>query len=109
MKLKILTLCAAAALLAGCAETRQHFGASGENDRNVLSGGPVTGTTIADLPQPVKDTLQQKVPHAEIADIDKSTRNGKLVYAITFAEPGKNPTMYVTEDGKIWSEADLQK
>ena len=88
MKLKILTLCAAAALLAGCAETRQHFGASGENDRNVLSGGPVTGTTIADLPQPVKDTLQQKVPHAEIAKLDREAEAVRGAIEIVDADRG---------------------
>ena len=39
MKIKILCIIAAATLIAGCAETRKHAGASAENDQNVLTGG----------------------------------------------------------------------
>jgi len=71
------------------------------NDQNVLTGGPVTGTTIKDLPQPLKNTLKEKAPTAEIADIDKETQGGQVIYRITFSEPAKNPTMYISQDGAI--------
>ena len=107
----ICSMAAAAALLVGCssAETRKHAGGPNLNDQNVLSGGPVVGTTLADLPAPVKHTLQQQMPTAEVADIDKVERNGKIVYEITFAEPGKNPTIYIAADGTLWSPSEMHK
>jgi hypothetical protein len=89
------------AILAGCAEVRKNMGAANENDQNVLTGGPVSGTRLKDLPQPVRDTLKQKVPTAEVADIDKQTQNGKVVYKISFSEAGKNPAMYISQDGQV--------
>jgi hypothetical protein len=101
MKNQILCALASIALFAGCVEMRKHMGGGNDNDRNVLTGGPVTGTTIKDLPQPVKDTLKAKTPSSEIADIDKQTQGGRVIYRITFSEPGKNPTMYISQDGSI--------
>jgi hypothetical protein len=110
MKIKILCSVATALLLAGCTESRQHMGAASDNDHNVLTGGPITGTTLKDLPQPVKDTLQKQVPQSEIADIDKLKRNGQIVYQISFTEPGKNPKVYITQDGKVLDQSEvLQK
>ena len=101
MKTQILCAIASVALLVGCAEMRKHMGGGKDNDQNVLTGGPVTGTTIKDLPQPVKNTLKEKAPSAEIADIDKQTQGGRVVYRITFTEPTTNPTMYISEDGTL--------
>ena len=88
-------------LISGCAETRSGTGASAENDHNVLTGGPITGTRIQDLPSPVLETLKAKVPTAEIAGIDKGDREGKMVYKIHFSEPTKNRSMYIAPDGHV--------
>ncbi len=80
---------------------RKNMGASNENDQNVLTGGPVTGTRLSDLPASVRSTLKERVPTAEVADIDKQTLNGQIAYKISFAEPGKNPTIFITQDGKV--------
>ena len=101
MKIKILSAIAVAALITGCAETRKHAGASAENDNNVLTGGPVVGTKIKDLPTPVQTTLQQRAPTAEIAGIDKERENGRTYYKISFIEPGRNPIMWIAEDGTV--------
>lgn len=100
MKTQILCAIASAALLVGCSGMRESMGGA-ENDRNVLTGGPVTGTTINDLPQPVKDKLKELAPSAEIADIDKQSQGGRVIYRITFTESGRNPTMYIAQDGTI--------
>jgi hypothetical protein len=99
MTIKILCAIAVAGLLSGCAWSGKHVGASAYNDNNVLTGGPTVGTTIKDLPQPVKDTLQQKVPQAEISDIEKETMTGKTVYKVIFLDKEKYPTMWIAEDG----------
>ena len=101
MKTRILWAVAAVALVTGCTEMRKNMGASNENDQNVLTGGPVTGTRLSDLPESVKNTLKERVPTAEVADIDKETLDGQIVYKISFAEPGKNPSIYITQDGKV--------
>jgi hypothetical protein len=101
MKSQLVSAIAAMALLLGCSQMRKSMGGGAENDHNVLTGGPVTGTTINDLPQPVKNTLKEKAPTAEIADIDRQSQGGRMIYRITFAEPGKNPTMYISQDGSI--------
>ncbi len=100
MKTQIICAIASVALLLGCSSMRENMGGA-ENDKNVLTGGPVTGTTINDLPQPVKDTLKEKAGSAEIADIDKQSQGGRVIYRITFTEPGRNPTMYISQDGSI--------
>ena len=103
MKTKTICLFAAAALVGGCAETRQHQGAAVDTDYNVLTGGPVSGTTLQDLPPAVRETLKERAPHAEVVDIDKTTRNGEVVYEISLSGSGWNgwnPKMYITESGK---------
>ena len=109
MKTRILYAIASIALLAGCAEMRKHIGGGKDSDQNVLTGGPVTGTTLKDLPEPVRNTLKEKTPNAEIADIDKQSQNGRTVYRITFSEPGKNPTLYIGEDGNIVQNMQSEK
>jgi hypothetical protein len=88
-------------LLVGCMETRSHMGGPSENDSNVLTGGPVTGTQLSDLPPAVRETLKRRVPTGEVADIDKQNFRGEVLYKISFAEPGRNPALYISEDGKI--------
>ena len=100
MRTQILCAIVSAALLLGCSGMRNSMGGA-ENDRNVLTGGPVTGTTINDLPQPVKDKLKELAPSAEIADIDRQSQGGRVIYRITFTEAGRNPTMYISQDGTI--------
>src|SRR6267154_886203 len=88
-------------LTSGCAEFRGNMGASGENDQNVLTGGPVTGTRIKDLPEVVRQTIREKAPSAEIAGIDKQTEDGRLIYKITLSVPGRNPSLYIADDGTV--------
>jgi len=98
-----LSVLMAAALLAGCSETPQFQGAAVDNDQNVLTGGPITGTTLDDLPAVVKQSLRERVPNAEIVSITKSHRDRSLVYDISFAN-SDTPELYVRDDGKILPE-----
>lgn len=101
MKIQILSSLAVIALLAGCARMHESMGAAADTDHNVLTGGPVSGTSIQDLPDPVKDTLKAKAPTAEIASINKTTQNGQVVYEIKFTDPNKFPLMTFSEDGRV--------
>lgn len=101
MKLRIFSVIAVAAIMAvGCRQTPEHMGAAVDNDSNVLTGGPITGITLQDLPPAVKETIKQQAPHAEIELIEKKTRNGEPVYAFTFTESSNTPKLYVSEDGR---------
>ena len=105
MRKRIFALAAAALMLAGCTETPQYMGAAVDRDQNVLTGGPITGTTLQDLPQSVKDTLKQVVPHAEIASIEKTKRDGRTVYEFTFLESENyTPDIYLRDDGQVMSQ-----
>ena len=101
MRIKIFTFVVVAAILAGCSETPQHMGGPVDNDQNVLTGGPITGTTIQDLPQSVKEKLKERAPHAEIASIVRLKRHDGVVYDISFVEPDKTPEMFLRDDGKV--------
>jgi uncharacterized membrane protein YkoI len=102
MKRMILPLIAATSLIAGCADSRHHKGAA-ETDQNVLTGGPVAGTTLKDVPSAVRNTLLRVAPGGEVADIDQTLRNGTVVYEISFTEPSEHPKIYITRDGKVVS------
>ena len=88
-------------MVAACRQTPQDMGAAVDHDQNVLTGGPITGITLQDLPPAVKETLKERVPHAEITLIDRATRNGEVVYKFTFTESSSTPKLYVSEDGKV--------
>ena len=96
-----LLRCAAMLLMMACGCTsHKHMGA-GEGEGIVLTGGPVTGTRLSDLPAPVRDALRKQVPTGEVVDIDKQNLDGQMIYKFSFAEPGRNPALCISEDGKI--------
>jgi hypothetical protein len=103
MRFNIFALFVAIAILAGCSETPQFTGAAVDTDQNVLTGGPITGTTIQDLPAAVKETLRERVPHAEIASIIKKRREKSVVYEFSFLN-SENPDIYLRDDGKVLPE-----
>ena len=107
--MRIGFLCSVAALLliSGCAGMRGHMGGTAQNDHNILTGGPFTGTLLSDLPEPVRETLNETVPKAEIADIDKQLANGKVYYKISFSNPNTNGSVIISQDGKITPPAAL--
>jgi hypothetical protein len=109
MRFKVFALFAAAALLlGGCSDTPPYQGAAVDTDQNVLTGGPITGTTIEDLPAVVKDALKQRVPHDEISSIARTRRDGRTVYEISFLK-SENPNLYLRDDGKVMPEPERAK
>jgi len=103
MRITLFAPLVLAAMLAGCTETPQYQGAAVDSDQNVLTGGPITGTTIQDLPAAVKRTLKERVPTAEIASILKSRRDGRVVYEISFID-NDTPEIFVRDDGTVMPE-----
>ena len=101
MKLSVICLAALMITGSGCAHFRRNGRGGADADQNVLTGGPVRGIQIKNLPLPVKRVLKDKAPTAEVADIATRTQDGKLVYRIVFSEPARNPTLYIAEDGTV--------
>jgi uncharacterized membrane protein YkoI len=73
----------------------------GESKGVAVEKGSATNLRFEELPIAVRKSVRERVPEARIADIDKSTRDGRIVYDISFEEPGKNPKMRVSEDGTV--------
>lgn len=52
-------------------------------------------------PDPVQQTIKKESAGKEIAAIERTTWNGKIAYRVTFEERGRNPELYVAEDGSL--------
>lgn len=63
--------------------------------------GPMIGTRFQDTPPAVQQTIMREAKGAEIADIDKERRNGRVLYEVEFKNPGRNVEIHVAEDGSI--------
>jgi len=101
MRIGFFCAITALGLTCGCAGMHGHRGGTAQSEQNILTGGPFTGTTVKDLPQPVRETLRQQLPTAEIADIDKQEIDGRVLYKISFSHPGTNGSITISQDGKI--------
>jgi len=79
---------------------------AGAVERALTPTGAV-GTKLSALPEAVQKTIQSRAPNAQIADISRHEKDGRVFYTVEFSDKGKNPTMEVAEDGSLVQ--DLQK
>src|SRR5258707_7626351 len=84
MKKYVITLLAAAGMVAGC-------------NKSVESASQ----KFNELPPAVQKTVRAQAPQAEIADVSHKTDNGMDLYEIQFREPGRNPKGVVAADGQL--------
>lgn len=84
MKKCIVTLLAAAGLVCGCNKSVE-----------------TASQKFNELPPAVQKTVRAQAPQAEIADVSHKTDNGMDIYEIEFREPGQNPKLMVSADGRI--------
>src|SRR5437870_12047844 len=82
----IITLMAAGLALAGCSQK---------------SSVERTSQDFNSLPKAVQQTVRSHAPNAEIASVDRKTREGMNYYVIEFKEPGRNPKITVAENGAL--------
>ena len=101
MRLELVCITAIICFAGGCSTFRKNAGGSAETGENVLTAGPVVGNKIRNLPPPVRATLTDQLPQTEITEIAPTSEDGRLLYRITFAEPGGNSVIYVRDDGAI--------
>lgn len=55
------------------------------------------------LPPVVQRAVRSRAPTAEIASVDRKTRDNMSYYVVEFKEPGRNPKLIVAENGTILS------
>jgi uncharacterized membrane protein YkoI len=79
---------------------------AGAIERALTPTGAV-GTKLSALPVAAQKTIQSKAPNAEIADVSRHEKDGRVIYEVEFKDKGKNPTIQVAEDGTLVQ--DLQK
>jgi uncharacterized membrane protein YkoI len=84
MKYYIISVLAAAGLVAGCSKSVES-----------------ASEKFNELPPTVQKTVRAQAPQAEIADVSHKTENGIDVYEVQFREPGRNPKIVVAADGKL--------
>src|SRR5215831_3382162 len=66
-----------------------------------------TGTKFSALPEKAQKTIKDKAPDAQITNISRQEKDGRVIYEVEFKDTGKNPTIRVAEDGQLVQ--DLQK
>ena len=66
-----------------------------------ILGESAQGGAAANLPDPVKRTLQSVAPQAPIADVRRTER---VIYEVDFADPIAHPPLFIGEDGVILKE-----
>lgn len=82
------------------------------NRNNRLSAAvkiPKPGMQFSDLPAAVQKTVIAQAGTAEIADIDKETRDGRTVYEVEFERKGRNNEIVVAEDGTLVGQPASEK
>jgi hypothetical protein len=93
MKLNWFLTIVVAGLLAGCST----------DDPQVTYNKMLTspGEKYAGLPPAVQHTVRAQVGMAEIADIQKNTASGMVVYEVRFRETNLYPPLYIDTDGSV--------
>jgi uncharacterized membrane protein YkoI len=79
---------------------------TGPVERMLTPTGAV-GTKFSALPEKAQKTIKDKAPDAQITNISRQDKDGRIIYEVEFKDTGKNPTIRVAEDGTLVQE--LQK
>lgn len=67
---------------------------------SIVTGGPVTGVTLNDLPPAVVKSLQRCVPDAVVDSIVKQVKGDQATYVVTFKDRA-HPAMQFASDGSV--------
>lgn len=70
--------------------------------------GHETTVTLNDLPPAVRATLEKETAGGTVTEIEKETKNGKVVYSADAKIDGKEYDIAIAEDGKLISK-ELEK
>jgi uncharacterized membrane protein YkoI len=56
---------------------------------------------VEELPAAVRETIKKQATGRPIADIDRETWRGRIVYEVEFKASGRNPQVHIAEDGTV--------
>lgn len=72
--------------------------------------GNYLGTQFEDTPTAVQETIRKEAQDGTISDIDKETRDGRVVYEVEIKQsPGRKYEIHVAENGTILRDSRLQE
>ena len=57
--------------------------------------------TLDQVPAPVKRTADTELKNGSVKNVQSLEHNGRTIYEITFADPGRNPKLHIAEDGTV--------
>lgn len=64
---------------------------------------------LAQVPAPVKATIEQEAKDGSLKEVEKKTVDGKTVYAADITVNGKEQMTLISEDGKVISRGPAEK
>jgi hypothetical protein len=92
MKIQILTLATAIALLAGCTSARKRMGYA-------------KAVTFNQLPPAAQTTVRNEIGNQPIARITEDNNYGQQTFRVEVEQPGLNGALWVASDGSIIKES----
>ncbi|HSU52745.1 MAG TPA: hypothetical protein VLT36_01655 [Candidatus Dormibacteraeota bacterium] len=110
MKFSIFLAVPLLALAAGCAHDKSAHPAQVQvSSPHELDGyrEPLStpGYRFASLPLPVRNTVLAEAGMAEVIDVIKEVRDGRLIYKIYFRNAVNNPPLFVGADGSVLNKS----
>jgi len=63
------------------------------------------GTQLSTAPKEVRDTVERVAGKAQIADVDREMKDGKVVWDVEISEKGLNRHLQITESGMLLSDS----
>jgi uncharacterized membrane protein YkoI len=79
-----------------------------KNDGRIL-GVPKRGfetLSLSDVPPVVRETIRREAGGYKVAEIEKATAEGRMVYEVDIERDGKNRELHVAADGTILKDTD---
>jgi uncharacterized membrane protein YkoI len=66
------------------------------------------GTQLSETPKAVQDTVKRVAADAEIADVDRETKDGKTVYDVEIRKEGRNRHLQIAESGALLDDSETR-
>jgi len=77
-----------------------------DNDKTIIGRtGAYRGTQLSEAPPAVQATVKKTVSSAEVVDVDRETKDGRVSYDIEVKQDGLNRHLQIAEDGTLISDS----
>lgn len=71
--------------------------------------GSYLGTQLSDTPAAVQAAIKRTVSNAEVQDVDRETRDGRVVYDVEIKQEGLNRHLVFAADGTLISDSNVNR